>query len=77
MLGSTTALIIAHRASTVMLADRVALLVDGRIAALGTHSELMATVPAYRDLLTSREDGGPTDVRTPAVTTRPTEAVTR
>jgi ATP-binding cassette subfamily B protein len=39
-----------------MLADRVALLAHGRIAALGTHSELMATVPAYRDLLTSRTD---------------------
>jgi ATP-binding cassette subfamily B protein len=53
VLGSTTALIVAHRASTVMLADRVALLADGRIAAIGTHSELMATVPAYRALLTS------------------------
>lgn len=56
VLGSTTALVIAHRASTVMLADRVALLSDGRIVAVGTHSELMATVPAYRDLLASRED---------------------
>ena len=34
-----------------LLADRVALLVDGRIAAVGTHSELLATVPEYRDLL--------------------------
>ncbi len=56
VLGSTTALIIAHRASTVMLADRVALLADGRIVAQGKHSELMASVPAYRDLLASRED---------------------
>jgi ATP-binding cassette subfamily B protein len=55
-LGSTTTLIVAHRASTVMLADRVALLQDGRITAIATHSELMATVPAYRDLLASRED---------------------
>ena len=59
VLGSTTALIIAHRASTVMLADRVALLEAGRIAALGTHSDLMATVPAYRDLLTSRYETRP------------------
>lgn len=57
VLGSTTALIVAHRASTVLLADRVALLDGGRIAAVGTHSELMARVPAYRDLLTSREAG--------------------
>ena len=41
----------AHRPSTVLLADRVALLADGRIAAVGTHSELLATVPEYRNLL--------------------------
>src|SRR6185436_15391023 len=52
VLAETTALIVAHRPSTVMLADRVALLEDGRIAALGTHRELLAEVPAYRDLLT-------------------------
>ena len=51
VLHETTALVVAHRASTVLLADRVALLAGGRIAALGTHSELLATVPAYRDLL--------------------------
>jgi len=55
VLGSTTALVIAHRASTVMLADRVALLADGRIIAIGSHSELMATVPEYRYLLSSDE----------------------
>lgn len=54
VLAGTTTLVIAHRASTVMLADRVALLHDGRIAAIGTHSELMNTVPAYRDLLASQ-----------------------
>lgn len=53
VLGSTTALVIAHRASTVMLADRVALLSEGRITAVGTHSELMATNPTYRYLLAS------------------------
>ena len=51
VLGATTALLVAHRASTVLLADRVALLDDGRIAAVGTHSELMATNDAYRNLL--------------------------
>ena len=56
VLGSTTALVVAHRASTVLLADRVALLEHGRITATGTHSELMETVPAYRDLLASRDD---------------------
>ena len=56
VLADTTALIIAHRASTVLLADRVALLADGRITAIGTHSQLMATVPAYADLLSSRAE---------------------
>ena len=56
VLAGTTALVVAHRASTVQLADRVALLVDGRITAVGTHSELMATEPGYRDLLASRAD---------------------
>jgi ATP-binding cassette, subfamily B, bacterial len=51
VLASTTALIVAHRPSTVLLADRVALLADGRIAAVGTHSQLLATVPEYRALL--------------------------
>lgn len=57
VLAQTTALVVAHRASTVMLADRVALLENGRITAIGSHSELMATVPAYRDLLSSASDG--------------------
>jgi ATP-binding cassette subfamily B protein len=51
VLAGTTALVVAHRPSTVLLADRVALLVEGRIAAVGTHRELLDTVPAYRDLL--------------------------
>ncbi|GAA3178626.1 ABC transporter ATP-binding protein [Blastococcus jejuensis] len=51
VLAGTTALVVAHRPSTVLLADRVALLQEGRITAVGTHSELLAEVPAYRDLL--------------------------
>jgi ATP-binding cassette subfamily B protein len=51
VLADTTGLIVAHRASTVMLADRVALLQDGTITHVGDHRELLATVPAYRDLL--------------------------
>ena len=56
VLRGTTALVVAHRASTVLLADRVALLADGTLAAVGTHSELLATVPAYRDLLAQESD---------------------
>ena len=51
VLAVTTGLVVAHRASTVLLADRVALLQDGRITHVGDHRELLATVPAYRDLL--------------------------
>ena len=53
VLTASTALIVAHRPSTVMLADRVALLTDGAIAAVGTHSELLATEPRYRDLMSA------------------------
>src|SRR5829696_4238219 len=51
VLAETTALVVAHRASTVLLADRVALLADGRISAVGRHSDLLAEVPSYRNLL--------------------------
>jgi ATP-binding cassette, subfamily B, bacterial len=53
VLGGVTALVVAHRPSTVQLADRVALLDAGRITAVGTHTELLATVPEYRRLLAS------------------------
>ena len=56
VLGQTTALVVAHRASTVLLADRVALLSGGRIAAVGTHSELLATNSEYRNLLSQKAE---------------------
>ncbi|MGH3657263.1 MAG: ABC transporter ATP-binding protein, partial [Micromonosporaceae bacterium] len=51
VLTGTTALVVAHRPSTVALADRVALLEDGRVTAVGRHSELLETVPRYRAVL--------------------------
>jgi ATP-binding cassette, subfamily B, bacterial len=56
VLASTTGLVVAHRASTVLLADRVALLQDGTITHVGQHRELLATVPAYRELLAADSD---------------------
>src|SRR3712207_870672 len=56
VLAETTALVVAHRASTVLLADRVALLEGGRIVAVGTHGELLADVPQYRDLLSQASE---------------------
>ena len=51
VLSTTTALVVAHRPSTVLLADRVAMLVDGRIAIVGSHTQLLAAEPRYRALL--------------------------
>jgi ATP-binding cassette subfamily B protein len=56
VLASTTALIVAHRPSTVMLADRVALLESGRITAVGKHSDLLASSDHYRFVISSLED---------------------
>ena len=52
-LVGVTGIIVAHRASTVLIADRVAMLTEGRIAHIGTHSELLANVPEYRELLSA------------------------
>jgi len=59
VLGGVSALIVAHRPSTVALADRVALLDRGRILALGGHAELLRTSAPYRALLAEAEEGPP------------------
>ena len=56
VLAGVTSLVIAHRPSTVALADRVAVLQDGRITAVGTHSELLATDAHYRYVISSLEE---------------------
>ena len=56
VLQGVTGIVVAHRASTVLLADRVAVLSDGTITHVGTHAELLAEVPEYRNLLSASPD---------------------
>jgi len=56
VLEGATGIVVAHRASTVLLADRVALLQRGTITHVGTHHDLLETVPSYRDLLSAEAD---------------------
>ena len=55
-LGGATTLLTAHRPSTVALADRVLLMVDGAVVAEGTHAELMDSSEQYRQLMTMEEE---------------------
>ena len=54
-LRDTTTLIVAHRPSTIAMADAVLYLADGRIVGAGTHEELLATVPDYAELVRAYE----------------------
>lgn len=71
VLASTTALIVAHRPSTVMLADRVALLEDGKITAVGRHSDLLASSEHYRFVISSLDDENEPPRRIPSPPTMP------
>ena len=55
VLHGVTALVVAHRPSTVQLADRVAMLADGKIVAVGSHRNLLETNEEYRRLLSSMD----------------------
>jgi ATP-binding cassette, subfamily B, bacterial len=56
VLAGVTGIVVAHRASTVLLADRVAMLSGGTISHVGTHHELLSEVPEYRALLSADFD---------------------
>ncbi|MGN6679188.1 MAG: ABC transporter ATP-binding protein [Streptosporangiaceae bacterium] len=58
VLATSTALVVAHRPSTVALADRVAVLAGGEIAAIGTHHELLATNEHYQFLMSTDAETG-------------------
>jgi ATP-binding cassette subfamily B protein len=66
VLHAVTGIVVAHRASTVLLADKVALLENGTITHVGTHAELLATVPQYRYLLAADDELDDGCERTPA-----------
>jgi ATP-binding cassette, subfamily B, bacterial len=56
VLHHVTGIVVAHRASTVLLADKVALLSGGTITHIGTHAQLLASVPQYRYLLAADDE---------------------
>ena len=61
---AATRFIVAQRISTVLLADKIIVLDQGKIAAIGTHKELLATSPIYQEIYRSQlGDGGDRDVR--------------
>lgn len=63
-LPDTTKLIIAQRVSSVQNADKILVLDEGRVAALGTHEELLRTSEIYRDVYESQMKGADDDAAT-------------
>jgi len=59
VLADTTVLVVAHRPSTVALADRVAVMEAGRIAAVGRHEDLLRSSAEYRRLLSTLGEDPP------------------
>ncbi|MBD2760352.1 ABC transporter ATP-binding protein [Yimella sp. cx-573] len=59
VLTDATGIVVAHRASTVLLADKVALLENGTITHVGSHAQLLSGVPQYRYLLAADDELDP------------------
>lgn len=63
-LGGVTKIVIAQRISSVMNTDKIVILEDGRIHAVGTHAELLASDPIYQEIYASQMRGGEADGQT-------------
>lgn len=57
----TTKIIIAQRVSSVQEADKIVIMDSGRVVAVGTHEELLATNEIYQEVYTSQNKGGDSD----------------
>ncbi|MCY4067739.1 MAG: ABC transporter ATP-binding protein [Acidimicrobiaceae bacterium] len=68
--GRRSTILIAHRLSTLALADRVVLIADGKTAACGSHDDLLRTVPAYAEVLAHLQQAQQQDAQTGAETRR-------
>ncbi|MFN0030054.1 MAG: ABC transporter ATP-binding protein [Acidimicrobiales bacterium] len=60
VMDGRTTIVIAHRPATIALADTVVLLDEGRVVAQGTHEQLHATEPRYREVLAAMAAEGHT-----------------
>ena len=52
--ANATVFVVAQRISTVINADRIVVLDNGRVAAIGTHADLLETSEVYREIVTSQ-----------------------
>ncbi len=58
LIHGRTSFVIAQRISTVLNADKIIVLEEGRVAAVGTHTELLASSPIYQDIYQSQLGNG-------------------
>ncbi len=75
-MGSATTILISHRITTLMQADRILVLDNGRVADLGTHEELIARPGIYRDIYEIQMNNADRELLQKAAAGSPQDAVT-